>query len=42
MGMDTTELENKFEQLDGTITMLPQPNSLFVENGFKQAIKLAN
>ena len=42
MGMDTTELENKFAQLDGTITMLPQPNSLFVENGFKEAIKVAN
>lgn len=42
MGMDTKDLEDKFEQLDGTITMLPQPNSLFVENGFREAIKAAN
>ena len=39
MGMDTKDLEDKFEQLDGTIDVLPEPNSLFVENGFREAIK---
>ena len=39
MGMDTKDLEDKFEQLDGTISELPEPNSLFVENGFREALK---
>jgi hypothetical protein len=39
MGMDTQDLEDKFEKLDGTIDMLPEPNSLFVENGFREALK---
>jgi len=39
MGMDTKYLEDKFEQLDGTISQLPEPNNLFVENGFREAIK---
>ena len=39
MGMDTKDLEDKFEQLDGTISQLPEPNNLFVENGFMEAIK---
>ena len=39
MGMDTKDLEDKFEQLDGTISQLPEPNSLFVENGFIEALK---
>ena len=38
MGMDTKDLEDKFEQLDGTIDVLPEPNNLFVENGFREAI----
>ena len=32
MGMDTKDLEDKFEKLDGTISQLPEPNNLFVEN----------
>ena len=39
IGMDTKDLEDKFEKLDGTIDMLPEPNSLFVENGFREALK---
>ena len=39
MGMDTQDLEDKFEQLDGSIDVLPEPNNLFVENGFREAIK---
>ena len=39
MGMDTKDLEDKFEQLDGTIDELPEPNSLFVKNGFREALK---
>ena len=39
MGMDTKDLEDKFEQLDGTISQLPEPNNLFVENGFREAIR---
>jgi hypothetical protein len=39
MGMDTKDLEDKFEKLDGTISKLPEPNSLFVENGFREALK---
>ena len=39
MGMDTKDLEDKFEKLDGTISELPEPNNLFVENGFREAIK---
>lgn len=39
MGMDTKDLEDKFDKLDGTIDMLPEPNNLFVENGFREAIK---
>jgi hypothetical protein len=39
MGMDTKDLEDKFEKLDGTIDQLPEPNSLFVENGFREALK---
>ena len=39
MGMDTKYLEDKFEQLDGTIDVLPEPNSLFVESGFTEALK---
>ena len=38
MGMDTKDLEDKFEQLDGTISELPEPNNLFVENGFREAL----
>ncbi len=39
MGMDTLDLEDKFDQLDGTISQLPEPNNLFVENGFREALK---
>ena len=39
IGMDTKDLEDKFEKLDGTISKLPEPNSLFVENGFREALK---
>ena len=39
MGMDTKELEEKWDRLDGYISELPEPNSLFVENGFREAIK---
>ncbi len=39
MGMDTKNLEDKFDKLDGTIDMLPEPNNLFVENGFREAIE---
>ena len=39
MGMDTKDLEDKFEKLDGTIDQLPEPNKLFVENGFREALK---
>jgi hypothetical protein len=39
MGMDTVELEEKWDRLDGTISQLPEPNSLFVENGFREALK---
>ena len=36
--MDIQDLEDKFEQLDGTINQLPEPNNLFVENGFREAL----
>jgi len=39
MGMDTKDLEDKFDKLDGTIDVLPEPNNLFVENGFREALK---
>ena len=39
IGMDTKDLEDKFEKLDGNIDVLPEPNNLFVENGFREAIK---
>ena len=39
MGMDTKDLEDKFDKLDGTINVLPEPNNLFVENGFREALK---
>jgi len=39
MGMNTKDLEDKFEKLDGTIDVLPEPNNLFVENGFREALK---
>jgi hypothetical protein len=39
MGMDTKDLEDKFDKLDGTINQLPEPNNLFVENGFREALK---
>jgi hypothetical protein len=39
MGMDIQDLEDKFEQLDGTIDVLPEPNKLFVENGFREALE---
>ena len=39
MRMNTKDLEDKFEQLDGTIDQLPEPNSLFVENGFREALR---
>ena len=32
-------LEDKFDKLDGTISQLPEPNNLFVENGFREALK---
>ena len=38
MGMDTKDLEDKFEKLDGYIDELPEPNNMFVENGFREAI----
>ena len=38
LGMDIS-LEDKLEKLDGTIDKLPEPNNLFVENGFREAIK---
>jgi len=39
MGMDTKDLEDKFDKLDGTISQLPEPNNLFVENGFREALE---
>ena len=39
MGMDTKDLEDKFDKLDGSINQLPEPNNLFVENGFREALK---
>jgi len=39
MGMDTKDLEDKFDKLDGTISELPEPNNLFVKNGFREALK---
>ena len=39
MGMDTKDLEDKWERLDDTISELPEPNSLFVKNTFREAIK---
>ena len=39
MGINTKDLEDKFEQLDGTIDVLPEPNNLFVENRFREALE---
>ena len=39
MGINTKDLEDKFEQLDGTISELPETNNLFFENGFRVAIE---
>ena len=40
MGMDTVELEEKWDRLDGYISKLPEPNNLFVERAFKKAISV--
>ena len=40
MGMDTVELEEKWDRLDGYIDELPEPNSLFVEKSFEKAISV--
>jgi hypothetical protein len=40
MGMDTVELEEKWDRLDGYIYELPEPNNLFVEKSFEKAISV--
>ena len=40
MGMDTVELEEKWDRLDGYIDELPEPNNLFVERSFEKAISV--
>ena len=42
MRMDTKDLEDKFEKLNGTISQLPEPNNLFVENGFRKQSRVVN
>ena len=42
MGMDTVELEEKWDRLDGYISELPEPNNLFVEKSFEKAISVSN
>ena len=42
MGMDTKELEEKWDRLDGYIDELPEPNNLFVEKAFEKAISVSN